>query len=238
MKATVLNGSARGKKGVTWRLLDRLMAGIASAGGTANDFQVASMNISPCRACLTCMHKTPGFCAVKDDMTQIHDDLKTSDVLVLGTPVYVDNMSAQLKAAVDRCICGLEPFLRIDGDDRVRHPYSWRMPARFLLVATSGFPEVASFAPLIATYKAQAANFGCEPIGEICVPGSIALQVEPARLEGHLEMVEEAGRLLAARGTVDISLLERINTPPLTRGEYLKISSNYEDWCRKHRNLV
>jgi hypothetical protein len=50
-------------------------------------------------------------------------------------------------------------------------------------------------------------------------------------------MVEEAGRLLAARGTVDQSLLERINTPPLTRGEYLKISSNYEDWCRKHRSL-
>lgn len=237
MKATVLNGSARGKKGVTWRLLERLVAGVTAAGGTATDFQVADMNISPCRACLTCMHKRPGFCAVKDDMTQIHDDLKTSDVLVLGTPVYVDNMSAQLKAAMDRCICCMEPFLRIDGDDRVRHPYSWRMPAKFLLVATSGFPEAESFAPLIVTYKAQAANFGCKPIGEICVPGSIALQIEPACLEGHLEMVEEAGRLLAVQGTIDQSLLEKINTPPLTRGEYLKVSPKYEDWCRKHRNL-
>lgn len=67
---------------------------------------------------VTCMHKMPGSCAIKDDMDRIYPHFKESDIFVMATPVYVDTMSAQMKAVMDRCICCLEPFLRID----VRRP--------------------------------------------------------------------------------------------------------------------
>ncbi len=235
MRVIALNGSARGKKGVTWRLMDAFLEGLAEGGATVKDIQLHELGISYCNACLTCMHRTPGQCAIKDDMEQIYPYLKESDILVMGTPVYTDTMTAQMKTVMDRCICCLDPFLRIDEEDRTRHPYSWRMPAGFFLISTSGFPEKESFHPLIATYKAQAANFGSTSLGEICVPGSIALQVVPQNLEAHLDMTGQAGRMLALFGKVEPTLLEEINEPILTRQKYLQIAARYEDWCRRRR---
>ena len=235
MNVIALNGSARGKKGVTWRLLDSLLKGLSEGGATVKDIQLKEMNISYCKACLTCMHKTPGQCGQRDDMDQIYPLLKESDLFVMGTPVYTDNMSAQMKTVTDRCICGMDPFLRVDPANRVRHPYSWTMPSKFFLISTSGFPEMETFQPLIMTFRAQAANFGCESIGEICVPGSLALQAAPQLLGPRLDKIQQAGKMLALHERVDTTLLEEINRPLMTREQYLEISAKYEAWARKSR---
>jgi multimeric flavodoxin WrbA len=235
MKVIALNGSARGKKGVTWKLLERFLQGLEEGGAETHIIQLRDLTISYCNACLTCMHKTPGECAIKDDMDAIYPHLKEAGLFAMATPVYVDTMSAQMKAVMDRCICGMDPFLRIDAADRVRHPFSWRMPAKFFLISTSGFPEPESFSPLIHTFRAQAANFGCESIGEICIPGSIALQMAPQLLEPHLDMIQQAGKMLARQGRVEPTLLEEINRPIVTKEKYLGIAEQYEAWARKSR---
>lgn len=235
MKAVALNGSARGKKGVTWRLLDSFLKGLSEGGATVKDVQLKEMTISYCKACLTCMHKTPGQCAQRDDMDQIYPLLKESDLLVMGTPVYTDNMSAQMMTVINRCICGMDPFLRVDSANRVRHPYSWPMPSKFFLISTSGFPEMETFQPLIATFRAQAANFGCEPIGEICIPGAIALQMAPQLLEPSLAKIQEAGKILALKGKIEPALLKEISRPIVSVEQYLEISAKYEAWAKKSR---
>ena len=68
MKVIALNGSARGKKGVTWKLLERFLQGLEEGGAETHVIQLKDLTISYCNACLTCMHKTPGECAIKDDM--------------------------------------------------------------------------------------------------------------------------------------------------------------------------
>lgn len=235
MKVIALNGSARGRKGVTWKLLEALLKGLGEGGATVIDFQLKEMNLSPCRACLTCMHKTPGQCAQRDDMDKLYPYLKESDLLIMATPVYTDNMSAQMKIVMDRCICSMDPFLRVDSEKRVRHPYSWAMPSGFFLISTSGFPEVENFLPLILTFRAQAANFGSQPIGEICIPGSIALQMEPSLLEPRLQRIQQAGYQLALEGKIEMDLLKEVNQPIVTVDQYLEISKKYEAWARKSR---
>jgi multimeric flavodoxin WrbA len=235
MKVIALNGSARGKKGVTWKLLDSLLKGLSEGGATVRDIQLKEMNISYCRACLTCMHKTPGQCAQRDDMDQFYPYLRESDLFVMGTPLYTDNMSAQMKTVMDRCICGMDPFLRLDSGNRVRHPFSWPMPPKFLLVSTAGFPEMEVFQPLIMTFRAQATNFGSESVGEICIPGSIALQMAPQLLEPRLEEIQRAGRMVALHGRIEPTLLGEISRPIVTVEQYLEISAKYEVWARKSR---
>ena len=235
MKVIALNGSARGKKGVTWRLLDSLLKGLSEGGAIVRDFQLNEMSISYCRACLTCMHKTPGQCAQRDGMDQIYQVLRESDLFVMGTPVYTDSMSAQMKTVTDRCICGMDPFLRRDPANLVRHPYSLAMPSKFFLVSTSGFPEMENFQPLIMTFRAQATNFGCESIGEICIPGSIALQMAPQLLEPRLEMIQQAGKMIALQGKVEPMLLDEISRRIVNVEQYLEISAKYEAWARKSR---
>lgn len=233
MKVLALNGSARGGKGVTARLLAALTGGLTAAGAQVRVMEVAGLQVAPCLACLKCMLKTPGVCAQQDDMEQIYPALQAADLLVLATPVYTDSLSAQLKAVMDRCICCMRPFLTRGPDGRVRHPLTWAMPRDMLLLATSGFPEPATFAPLVATFRAQAANFFSRPLAELCVPGSIALQMEPQRLEPHLELLSQAGLALAQAGQIPPALLACVNRPPLSVDQYLEIGLRYEEACRR-----
>ena len=233
MDALVLNGSPRGSKSVTAKLLGSLADGLVAGGASVTEFRVAEMRIGPCKACLSCMHKHHGVCAQKDDMERIYERLKVSDLLVLGTPVYTDNMTAQIKAVMDRSVCSRQPFLMKDRQGRIRHPYWWKMPSKFLLVATSGFPESETFDPLVATVRAQAANMTAELLGWVCVPGSIALQVDPSKMAHHLELLSRLGEIIGRTGEADPELLAALNVPPVTVAEYLTIAASYEAWCRR-----
>lgn len=210
-----------------------MVRGLAEGGAEVREFHLQAMNISLCTACLSCMHRKTGECALKDDMDAIYGELKTSDIMIMATPVYLDTMSAQLKAVMDRCMCCMEPFLTRDHGGRVRHTYAWRMPKKSVLIATAGFAEMETFLPLIATFRAQAENFASEAMAEICIPGSIAFQVAPDTLDSHLQLLEEAGRIIASGRDLDPLILEKLNTPPLNVDDYLKISSKYESWARQ-----
>ena len=237
MKVLLLNGSARKEKGVTGRLLKSLVKGLYDGGAETREVQVQDLKISPCTACLHCLHKKSGDCVLDDDMNSIYQELKACDVLILATPVYFDGMSGVLKMVMDRCVCCMEPFLIRDRDGRVRHPHAWRMPRQCMLISTAGFPEIETFDPLVMTFRAQAANLGSEIIGEICIPGSIALQVAPDRLSHHLQFIEEAGEIIASGRPIPAELLGKLNTPPIDVDEYLALSAKYESWCRKQLKL-
>jgi putative NADPH-quinone reductase len=231
MRVLMLNGSPRGTKSVTGKLLDHLATGLTEGGASVTRFNVADMNISPCKACLTCIYSNPGACIQKDDMTQIYRWLKVSDLLVLGTPVYFDNMTAQMKAVLDRCVCAFR--LKAGRLDGATYPDLWHMPARWLLVSTCGLPEKEIFAPLIATFRAQAASAGSKPLGEVCVPGSISLQVEPSKMSRHLQELHALGVHIATKGDTDHEMLKALNVPPLSLEDYLVLAAVYEAWCRE-----
>lgn len=237
MRVLAINGSARGAKGVTAQLLEALGQGLAQAGAGLKTMELARLEIAPCKACLRCMLATPGQCAQDDGMAQVYPALREADLLVLATPVYVDNMSAQLKCLLDRCICAMSPLLERAPDGQVRHPLVWPLPARWLLLATSGFPEPQTFAPLIATFRAQARNFHAQPLAELCLPGSLALQMQPALLEPHLGLLRRAGQALGQGGGLDPALAAAIVRPPLSLDDYLEACQAYQAACRRRLGI-
>jgi len=239
MRALVLYGSARGDRGVTGRLGKALIQGLEQGGASVETVVIKDLEIKPCIACLSCMHRHPGRCAQRDGMDTIYPLLQEADLLVLASPVYTDSMSAQLKAVMDRCICAMQPFLVRDGQGRVRHPAVWDMPAKVVLVSTCSFPEYENFAPLIAAVRARAANFDGQCLAELCVPGSLALQMAPEVLDPHLALITQAGRDLAQEGRVRLVTLAAIQRPPLSVDRFLELAGRYEDWCRKqHAKLA
>lgn len=233
MRALIINGSARGAKGVTARLAGALAQGLTQGGAQVETLYVVDLSIAPCIACLSCMHLHPGHCVQRDGMDQVTGLLKQADLLVWATPVYTDGPTAQIKAVMDRAICSMQPFLFQDAAGRVRHPMAWDMPGRVMLVSTCSFPEPMTFEPLVATIRAQAANFGSQCIAELCVPGSLALQMEPSVLEPHLALLTQAGREVAQAGRVRPGTLAAIKRPPLSVDRFRELAGRYEQWCRK-----
>jgi len=96
----VLSGSPR-KGGNTDTLAAAFCEGAKSAGKTVTLFRVADMNIGGCTGCEYCF-KDVGVCCQRDDMVHILEALRKADVLVLASPVYHFDVTAQLKLALDR----------------------------------------------------------------------------------------------------------------------------------------
>ena len=63
---------------------------------------LAELEVKPCNSCDFCKDKAE--CSIKDDMQQIYELLKTADGIIIASPVYFGNMSAQCKALIDRTL--------------------------------------------------------------------------------------------------------------------------------------
>jgi multimeric flavodoxin WrbA len=88
-------------RGNTDRLLDAFAAGVEEAGGTAQRVYLRNLTISPCREIYACERE--GRCSINDDMRPLYDVLRTTDAIVLASPIMFYSVSAHTKAFLDRC---------------------------------------------------------------------------------------------------------------------------------------
>jgi multimeric flavodoxin WrbA len=94
-------GSPR-KKGNTSFLLKNFMQAVEKLGAQTRIIEVTRKNIMPCKEYVVCERK--GYCPIDDDVkTEIYPLIRQAEVVVLATPIFFFNMTAQLKAVVDRC---------------------------------------------------------------------------------------------------------------------------------------
>ncbi|MFX1331186.1 MAG: flavodoxin family protein [Promethearchaeota archaeon] len=92
-------GSPR-RNGNTEILVDVVLNAAEENGAAVEKVILSKLDIRPCRACDTC--RKTGKCVQKDDMEELVTRMMSSDVLVLGTPVYWWGPTAQFKAFLDR----------------------------------------------------------------------------------------------------------------------------------------
>ena len=106
MKILAISGSPR-KDGNTVTLLNEVLAGAKQEGADVELFSVAGKNIQPCLGCGG--HQKTGKCHIKDDMQTLYDKMVEADGIIFGTPIYFYDMTAQMKAVMDRTIALGQP---------------------------------------------------------------------------------------------------------------------------------
>ena len=102
MQVTAIYGSPR-KYGNTDLLLDAFLKEFKNSDHIINRFYLRKMSISPCIECEKCY--TSGTCVLDDDMKELYPLFKTSDLVVLSSPVFFYGLNALAKAMVDRSQC-------------------------------------------------------------------------------------------------------------------------------------
>lgn len=100
-KIVILSSSCR-KAGNSNSLCGEFARGAQDAGHEVKTFRLPELTINGCLGCRACQ-ANGGSCVQKDDMTEIYAALRQADVWVFATPVFFYNVTAQLKAAMDRC---------------------------------------------------------------------------------------------------------------------------------------
>jgi multimeric flavodoxin WrbA len=112
MKILALNTSPHAH-GNTRFLLDQLLEAAQAAGAETELLQINPLKIRGCQGDYGC--KTRGRCVMQDDMQGVYDRIDQADVVVFGSPVYMWNVSAQLKTVLDRLFC----YLNLDHTSRL-----------------------------------------------------------------------------------------------------------------------
>lgn len=100
MHIVMLTGSPH-RNGTSALLAEEFIRGAEAKGHSVQRFDTAFEEIGPCRACYYCARHN-GECIQKDAMQNILPAILAADMLVLVTPLYFFQMSAQLKTALDR----------------------------------------------------------------------------------------------------------------------------------------
>ncbi|MEH2959903.1 flavodoxin family protein [Candidatus Merdisoma sp. JLR.KK006] len=100
MKVLAINSSAR-KDGNTALLISTVLEELNKDGIETEMIQLAGKVIEPCKACWACGGRKN--CVHKKDLFQeIYEKMVQADGIILGSPVYTANISANMQAFLER----------------------------------------------------------------------------------------------------------------------------------------
>jgi len=102
MKVLGINGSAR-KDGNTALMIQTVFEELEKEGIETELLQLAGKRIHGCLACYKCKENQDQRCSVKkDDLNKCLEKMLEADGIILGSPTYFSDMTAEMKALIDR----------------------------------------------------------------------------------------------------------------------------------------
>jgi multimeric flavodoxin WrbA len=102
MKAIAINGSPR-KGGNTELLLKQALAPLVEAGWEAELLQLGGKPIRGCQACYQCFKRKDSRCSQESDVfNEFLEKMLEADAIIIGSPTYFTDVSAETKALLDR----------------------------------------------------------------------------------------------------------------------------------------
>jgi multimeric flavodoxin WrbA len=181
-KVVAFTGSPR-KNGNTATLVKEVIRGAQDAGAETTIFNLYDMNIKPCQGCFVC--RKTGHCVLQqDDFQSMFKHIIDADVVVFGSPVYVFQITAQMKLLWDR-LCGL-----------IDENYQPRYAAKSLIMVYSqGNPNAQAFQPSFQTNEEVLKMLGLNVVDTILLTGGVDSNTA-ANNEELLLKAYEAGKAI------------------------------------------
>lgn len=174
MKILAIVGSPR-LKGNTNYLVDQALGEAAKLGAQTEKVVLSQYKVNPCLGHADCA--SFDSCQQKDDAGWILDRFREADGVILATPVYWYNVSAQMKAFIDR---NYFPY---------KHDQEYRARAVGIIVVA----EMEAIEDTLHTLK-QFVDYVFDVVEDrIFIASGYALL--PGEVKDNLPLVEEARRL-------------------------------------------
>lgn len=98
-KVTAFLGSPR-PRGYSSLLVQRILEGARSKGMETVTYNLNGDGVRGCQGCFRC--RSCYGCAQQDSLQGMYEDIRTSDGIIMGTPIYFGTVSGQTKLWLDR----------------------------------------------------------------------------------------------------------------------------------------
>lgn len=187
MKIVTLMGSPRSNKNSA-TIANRVTATAAQLGAEVHTYELNSLSYRGCQGCYVCK-KTSDHCVLNDDLTEVLSAVQDADAVVLASPVYYGDVTAQLKGFIDRCYSYLKP-------DYLTNPDPSRLgPKKLVFVLTQGNPDEESFSDIFPRYDGFLKWMGVTEsrLIRVCGVGPASVDAVP---ENFLQQADAAARAL------------------------------------------
>jgi multimeric flavodoxin WrbA len=178
VKVVGISGSAR-KDGNTALLIKAVFKELEAEGIETELIQLAGKNIRGCMACYKCFENKNRRCVVEDDLNPILEKMASADGIILGSPTYFSDVTAEMKALIDRC-----GFVSRANDNMLRR----KVGAAVVAVRRGG--AIHTFDTLNHFFLIQ----------EMIVPGSLYWNIGIGREIGKVSEDEEGMKTMAVLG--------------------------------------
>lgn len=99
MKVIAIYGSSR-KRGFSTLAVNCAVEYFKDKSIPVKQYYLTNMEIKQCKGCFSCKRREG--CILKDDMTELFNDIVTADFVIFGTPIYCFNVSGSFKLMFER----------------------------------------------------------------------------------------------------------------------------------------
>jgi len=179
MKVIGINGSPR-KNGNTAMLIDAVFAELKKEGIETEYIQLGGKAIHGCTACMKCFERNNNTCSIESDkLNEVIAKMVEADGIILGSPTYFSNVTAELKALIDRA-----------GLVAIANGYSLRRKAGAAVVAVRRAGATDTFDAINKFFL----------INQMIVPGSVYWNLGFGLRPGEVEGDEEGLRTMRVLG--------------------------------------
>lgn len=101
-RVVALNGSPHGAAGSISRMIQMMAPALLEQGVLVEEIRLAAKRIEYCVGCALCLQE--GKCWRSDDHAGVVEKLFAADGIILASPVYFGQVTAQMKAFIDRSL--------------------------------------------------------------------------------------------------------------------------------------
>ncbi len=128
-------------------LVDEAIKGAKSEGAEVKKYDLFKLDkYTGCISCFACKKEQfKGHCIMNDGLTEVLDDIRQADGLIMGSPNYLSEMTASFRALYERLI-----FQNLTYNADV--PSCNENPIPVLLIMTSNAEDTA-YLPLLKNYQ-------------------------------------------------------------------------------------
>lgn len=186
VKVVCVLGSARenaNSTGLALRFCDRAM----EKGADVATFALNDLTYKGCQGCNSCK-TTHDHCVVDDDLTQVLEAVRESDVIVAASPIYFGALNGQLKSFIDRTYSFLTPDFFTSST-----PSRLAPGKKLLFVITQAAEDESAFSDVFPRYRDFFKSYGFADIRVVrgCGLGAPGQGVSREELASLIDAVAE-----------------------------------------------
>lgn len=206
MKITAFNGSPKGEAGNTNIMVSAFLEGAKAAGAEVESIFLNTKKINYCKACSSCIISGQGKCVIEDDMGDLLEKFLESDVIVLATPLFIDNISGMMKVFIDRFFCIGNPRYETEKDEYGEYrygkpqPYKNGIPPKVVVISNGGYPYRSGYKTISLWANTFSRHFHMELIAEIFAAQAAVFTLSKAGVKAYEPLINNLRNLLYRAG--------------------------------------